>query len=525
LLKTNHMKNITRHSISFLIFFTAISCSQVKDERLAYSPGDGTEKYFEASLKPFYHGVASGDPLPDRIIIWTRITPDYAGPAEVNWEMAKDADFREIVNKGRLTTDSTDYYTVKVDVDGLMPGTFYYYRFRTGGDTSLVGRTKTAPDKAAGELRFAVVSCANYEGGYFNAYGKIAERNDLDAVIHLGDYIYEYERHRYHTEGVDRRHLPAGEIISLSEYRTRYAQYRLDPNLRKAHQQHPFIAVYDDHEIANDTYVSGAQNHQPEEEGPFKQRKRNALTAYHEWMPIRERKDNRIYRQFSFGNIASLIMLDERLEGRSEQLDSSSHADFKSSERSMLGQEQLTWFKGQLKSSDAIWKIIGNQVIFSPLDPGPAYSDKNMDSWDGYPAEREDIMEFIKENEVENVVFITGDTHSSWAFEVTRDPENAEGAIAVEFGTTSISSGNFDEYEGNQADSARILEEKILDRELNRHLHYVNITEHGYLLLTLNPRSAKAEWYYVGTIREPSAEARLAKTFTVERGSNKLTIQ
>ncbi len=479
---------------------------------------------FQDDLFPFYHGVASGDPLPDGIVIWTRVSPRRAQPqVMVEWEVALDNSFQTIVQSGQFVTDSGRDYTVKIDVTGLAQGTKYFYRFRALNRYSAVGRTKTAAQDAS-ELNFAVVSCSNYEWGYFNAYGNLAEQDNLDAIIHLGDYIYEYGPGYYGDTTIGRFNLPAREIISLQDYRTRYSLYRLDPDLREAHGAHPFINIWDDHEIANNSYTTGAENHQ-DNEGSYQSRKEAAVKAYYEWLPIREGGEH--YRKFEFGDLAELIMLDERLEGRTRPLDSLSDPTLLDESRSMLGEKQLSWFMERLKSSNSRWKVIGNQVIFSYLNWGyePSFT-INLDSWDGYPVEQRKIADFIAK-EVEDVIFITGDTHSSWAFEVTIDPQEAyranadKGGIAVEFGTTSINSANADER--SHPDSVRAHEQFIQQASMNPHLKYANLRDHGYLLLSLSEEEALASWYFVTTLREKNRETTLGKQLKVPAGLAKLS--
>jgi alkaline phosphatase D len=388
----------------------------------------------------------------------------------------------------------------------------------------MVGRTKTAPAGDPTEVRFAVVSCNNYQGGFFTAFARIAERDSLDAVVHLGDYIYEYGG----DTTIARFHKPTHEIVTLEDYRIRYAQYRLDKDLVHAHQQHPFITIWDDHEIANNSYKEGAQNHQPDEEGNYEARKQAARQAYFEWMPVREQAGGQLYRSFSFGDLASLIMLDERLEGRSAPAESIDDPAYQSEERDMLGEEQFNWLSSQLKDTSTQWKVIGNQVIFSDLDISGAFPERarNLDAWDGYPAAKQRVVDVISSNNLEDVIFLTGDTHTSWAFEVAPEPTVAgnydmntgEGAIAIEFGTPSISSSNYDER--MPLDSARMIAGKYMDVAFNPHLKYVDLTGHGYLLLTLDTEKAVAEWYYVGDISRPGTEEELAKALKVEEGTH-----
>lgn len=514
-----------KYSVSLgLVILLFSSCESLKQQEKQPVATSGIEQLYNSELKPFYHGVASGDPLSDRVILWTRVTPENNEKnISVLWEIAADEEFQSVVNSGNAETGPDHDYTVKVDALNLQPDTRYFYRFKASGSISPVGKTRTAPKGVTDSLKFAVASCSNYEWGYFNAYKNIAERNDLDAVIHLGDYIYEYPAGGYGDTTIGRKHLPPHEIISLDDYRLRYSQYRLDPDLRAAHQNHPWITIWDDHEIANDSYKEGAQNHQPGE-GDYDERKAAAKKAYYEWLPVRTSAE--LHRTFSYGSLADLIMLDERLAGRTAPADSVMQPDFDSEERTMLGKEQMEWFLNELETSDATWKIIGNQVIYSYLNWGHETFNINLDSWDGYPADQQKVANFIKGNETENVVFITGDTHSAFAFEVTvnpfsdYDPISGQGAFAVEFGTTSISSSNSDER--FPVDSVLLHEKKITNTPVNPHLKYANLRDHGYMILTLRPDMATAAWYFVDTLKKPSSEEKKGKTVSVKEGTHQL---
>ncbi len=312
------------------------------------------DDYFDANLAPFYHGVASGDPLEDGIIIWTRVTTNDAS-VPVRWSIATDSKMTQIVKQGQVITNQDKDYTVKIDVKDLNAFTTYYYQFEALGIQSIIGKTRTAPAKEdhVNNLRFAVVSCSNYQNGYFNAYNQIASRSDIDAVIHLGDYIYEYESGGYgYSDEIGRGHLPENEIITLDDYRVRYSYYRLDPMLRNVHQQHPFINIWDDHEFANDANKYGAQNHSPETEGSWEVRKNNAHKAYFEWMPVRANtiEQYRLYRTISYGKLMDLIMLDTRIEGRDTQVNSSknlisaaaSNTEFKQYAKNVIAKKDLT---------------------------------------------------------------------------------------------------------------------------------------------------------------------------------------
>ena len=248
-------------SLSFVLLIFCCSCQELPK----HNEPEQLSNEFHVELKPFYHGVASGDPLKDRVIIWTRVTPDKAAEVSVSWQISEEADFKSIANEGEVSTDSLRDYTVKVDAYGLKPGTKYYYQFEALGQKSIIGETATLPEQTD-SLNLAVVSCSNYEFGYFTAYEKIAAQSDIFAVLHLGDYIYELGTGAYgDTASYKRYNYPPYEIVSLSDYRNRYSQYRLDEDLRLVHQKKPFIAVWDDHEIANNSYKTGAQNHQPDD--------------------------------------------------------------------------------------------------------------------------------------------------------------------------------------------------------------------------------------------------------------------
>ena len=511
-----------------------------------YSTGISSQESpmsFIPEWAPFYHGVASGDPLEDRVVIWTRVTPEAAGnqSIEVSWQVASDVNLENVVASGTYTTDESRDFTVKVDVMGLQAATTYYYVFSAFGKNSLVGKTKTTPtDDQVDHLKFGVVSCSNYQAGYFNAYQKLAERTDLDAVIHLGDYIYEYANGIYGDSALFAVRLlePVGEAISLADYRTRYSTYRLDTSLIRIHQQHPFITVWDDHESANDSYTDGAQNHDENTEGEWETRKAAAKQAYFEWIPIRENEDQQVYRKISYGQLMDLILLDTRLEGREEQLVSARDSSLFDTSRTLLGREQKNWLFNQLANSSARWKVIGQQVLFSELNVGFAALQDNsldyygfeslfLDIWDGYPAERSQIIQFLIDNQIDNTVILTGDFHTALAFDVVDhpvditfretpfvgeaayyspanyDPATGEGAVAVEFATPSVTSANFDERFDSETTQTlqNLINEDIIVSILdfgnpNPHMKYVNLAQHGYYILDVKADSVQADWFF-----------------------------
>ena len=334
----------------------------------------------------FDYGVASFDPTDSQIILWTRVTPaTETAKVTLTYQLAIDSAFSTVVKTEMVDAAAADDFTVSIDISGLASNTKYFYRFTITNTAimSLIGETKTLPKGAElAEVKLAVCSCSNYPYGLFNVYGAMAN-SEADVVMHLGDYIYEYGQGQYGTNPttatLGRAHLPANEIISLTDYRTRYKQYRSDPQLQLAHQKKPFICVWDDHELANDAYKAGAQNHNPGE-GDFSVRKANALKAYHEYIGVRTQVDAKIYRTFAFGNILDLHMLDTRIIGRDKQLSYATYSnssgqldaaafqkDWLGPKRTILGSEQLGWLAGVIGAGKATWQVLGQQVLMGKM--------------------------------------------------------------------------------------------------------------------------------------------------------------
>ncbi|MEQ8860738.1 MAG: alkaline phosphatase D family protein [Pseudomonadales bacterium] len=480
---------------------------------------------------PFQHGIASGDPLSDRVILWTRVTVASSGPVPVRWEIASDPDFRRIVDQGVVTALPVRDHTVKVDAMGLEPARTYYYRFNAAGAASPTGRTRTLPDGVVSRTRIAVASCSNLPFGYFSAYRHIAARGDVDLVLHLGDYFYEYAPKVYGDgSALGRVHEPPREVVTLADYRIRHAQYKRDPDLQEAHRQHPWICVWDDHESANNSWRDGAENHNPElGEGSWTDRRAAAVRAYHEWLPIREQPGAagaHIYRSFRLGDLAHVIMLDTRLHGRTRQLeDRSDQAGLNDPARTILGLDQQAWLAEELRASVRLgsrWRLLGQQLMFAQLIAEDGLL-LNVDQWDGYPDSRRRILDQLEAERIDDTVVLTGDIHTAWAMDVSRDPLGAgydrasgRGSLAVEMVTTSVTSpgpdGSPEELIAREATIVR-------DRP---HIHYVNLRQHGYLLLDLDHRRAQGEWWYVDSLDDRSAGEAFGVAFATESGSNHL---
>ncbi len=549
------------------------------------------ESTLNQALKPFYHGVASGDPLADRVILWTRITPERDTTLLVRYELALDTSFSRIVKSGEVRTNAERDYTVKLDVTGLEADKTYYYRFIGLGQRSIIGRTKTLPaDTAQNQhVRVVIMSCSSYPHGFFNAYSRIAERNDLDVVLHLGDYIYEYNASETSYGGesgkkLGRVSMPTNEIVSLADYRSRYSQYRLDPDLMRLHQQHPMVHIWDDHESTNDSYIDGAENHTPATEGPWAIRKAISKRVVYEWMPTRENADTLIRRRFSVGRLVDVFMLDTRLEAREAQISPITSESEKakrdslinSPTRTLLGKAQYDWLTSGVKNSRATWKLLGNQVMFSPISvrgfdanfiskysvwlmPFATQLRETLedafygDVWSNYPRERRRFMQFCSDNAIKNLVIGTGDFHTAFALETRLLADSSGGAIpnmAVEFMSPSITSGNFDEnlYGGfrnfffNQlrnflphsaayfhavaiaqaATPTSLTALTDLLNEQNSFMKFQNLTDHGYTLLDFRSDRMQGDYWFVDTILARSSKERFGAGFVTRSGESAL---
>ena len=508
----------------------------------------------------FAHGVASGDPMQDRVIIWTRLTHQADVGFDIDWEVARDAAFAQVVASGKAPVRHESAFTVKVDVKGLKPGTAYFYRFRWGDLVSPVGRTRTLPAGATKDAVIAVASCSLYPNGYFNAYQAIADLERVDVVLHLGDYFYEYGGDK--SYGMDspvasqRPHDPPHEVVTLADYRRRHAQYKTDPALQAAHARAPWILAWDDHETANDSYAGGAQNHQPAVEGDWSARKATALKAYYEWMPIREPGAGKTLaeagaRSFRIGDLAQIVMLETRLTARDRQLvydrdlpEVDGKRDIEGfrkkladPSRRMMGPAQEAWFAGELSGSvkaGHAWQVVGSGVVMGrlmmpligrditaaevaalPEDArkrverwqaiaalGLPYG---LDMWDGYPVDRERVYEMMTAAKARPIV-VSGDSHAFWVNELS----NAGGKrVAVEFGGTSITSPGADDVMGGFKIGpafAKASPEVVHNDQGSK----------GFVLLTLSHTEALGDLVAVSTITDKAFTSRTVKSFKVK---------
>ncbi len=525
----------------------------------------------QAAQVRFEHGVASGDPLSDRVILWSRVTPPtgHAAPVMVQWRVF-DAATDQLVANGSIQTGRERDYTIKIDVTGLKPATDYRFQFFAGEVASPVGRTRTLAADGVRPVNLAVVSCQLYPGGLFNAYEAIAAMPELDAVVHLGDYIYEYgasdsDYGMATGPRLNRIPEPAHEILSLSDYRIRHAQYKSDADLQAAHARAPFICVWDDHETANDAWLHGAENHHPDSEGAFADRKANALKAYYEWMPIREAAAGKlpeaINRSFHFGDLASLMMVETRLTGRTKALAYESDLTAKDGPdgepvldleafaalrndpaRGLMSGEQHDWLRSELKASKAggkRWQVLGNQVVMARVQ-GPdvsklmtpdqvaglmaqipqGFRDQfeqalflfkmgmpfNLDAWDGYPADRERLYADFAEADVQPIV-LSGDSHAFWV----NDLKDASGQkCAVEFGTAAVSSPSIADVLGGFPLGQALM-------QANDEVVFCDQSAKGFVHLTLHPEHVEARLMKVSTIMAKPFETTVLAGYRVEK--------
>ena len=501
------------------------------------------------NIYSFNHGVASGDPLEDRVILWTRVTPQQAGPVETILEISENENFSKIAHSTKLQTSSLSDYTVKYDFLAKQycdSDKGFFYRFRAGSSISEIGKSKTF-SKNTESVKIGVFSCSNFPAGYFNAYQAAAEKNDLDLWLHLGDYLYEYPMGGYATDNAEklgRTPSPTHEMITLSDYRLRHAQYKLDHGSKALHKHAPLIAVWDDHEFSNDAWKRGAENHSEDgSEGDFYARRSAAIKAYYEWMPIREQQNKRkIFREFKIGKLIHLIMLDTRQYGRDKQIQPKDYLsksgfnqakfynDLNSQNRELLGVEQLSWIEDSILKSNAAWTIFGQQVLMAKLkfpdiskmlktEEIPDFLKpylkflglgipSNLDAWDGYPAARNKLYQLMK-NAKKKFISLAGDTHNSWVSEL----ENQSGKkVGIELGAPSVTSPGI-------TDVLNLDENKFVDSivKINKELQWMEPSNRGYLFLDCMENKIIASFNYIKELNKINSEIGSSQSFIIYR--------
>jgi len=504
----------------------------------------------------FTHGVASGEPSATTVLLWTRYAA--ANDTVLTAEISSAADFSGVVTGGPVDARGEADHCAKFTATGLMPGRWYYYRFvAPDGTVSVTGRTRTLPDDPANSFTLGLFSCSNLPFGYFNAYGHAAARGDIDLVVHVGDYLYEYPIGDYPSvrQMVPGRMIaPDHETVALADYRLRYAAYRSDPDLQRLHQIYPAISQWDDHELTNDAWMGGAQNHQPDTEGEWSVRKAVAERVYHEWMPVSDAR----WRSYQIGDLATLFLPETRISGRSQpfELDAIvagadnraavlkrfAESGWRSADQQLLGAEQEAWLTGGIAASvrgKTRWQLCAQQVImgstyFPPEAKGwfpesaPTYVRRrvetaqiaaeaglplNMDAWDGYPAARERLLKAVQAVESDFVV-LSGDSHNGWAYNLDQDGR----AAGVEFAGHSVTSPGF-ESNTLASESARV----AALRGSSPQLAWANTEARGYMSVRLTPDAVRGEWHFLDTIRARSLAMKGNHAMTVKRGAQRFS--
>ncbi len=470
----------------------------------------------------FQYGVASGDPGTNGVLLWTHISvKDSTKIADIKLEVATDSFFQNIVQSKKTKALPKNDHCIKEWVDDLLPGTNYFYRFKNKNETSPVGRTQTLPRKTD-TVRLAIVNCSKYEGGFFNVYDAVSKMEGLNGVVHLGDYIYEdgggQKPYLPIIKKTGRKHKPSHELVTLNDYRTRYKQHRNDTMLQRLHHRYPMINIWDDHEIANDSWKGGVKGSIGDKQGngnsdKWKQRVKNAIKAYGEWIPINKNPKESIYRSFQFGNLLNLNMLDTRACCRTKQAISKKKLDSIAPHSSLLGDEQLDWLKSSITQTNTIWNLIGNQVLVARKYLGKNNDYIELDQWTGYPKDRSKFLDFISKHTEDNIIITTGNVHNAFHFELLGDENEKKGKlIAHEFAPGSISSGNTGvkkTVEERKQDSIDLIQK-------NPHLKWFDLIKHSFIVMEFTKDKAQIDFYQVSTVYNTKYTLKKAYSFSVK---------
>ncbi len=510
--------------------------------------------------KGFTHGIASGEPSQGSVLLWTRYVGN--GNVKLTAEISNSPDFAGVIIGGEVDALVDRDHIAKITVQGLDPNHWYFYRFiAPDGSKSAVGRTRTLPEGPTPKFTIGVVGCSNLPFGYFNAYAHAAQNAELDLMVHTGDYLYEYPAGTYPSkeQALPGRKLnPVTEMVHLADYRLRYAAYRSDPDLQRIHQVLPMIAMWDDHEFANDAYKDGAENHDSSE-GDWETRKRVAERVYREWMPVGDMEyGNSRWSEYQIGDLATIFMTESRIGARNEPVDlvaalrgqqdiQKALETFRDDvwqdpDREMIGREQEAWLASGMQKSKASgtkWQVWSQQCVMGELklpqeainwvaDDAPAFAKQrlavgamaakiglpiNFDSWDGYPQARERALSVAQQADADLIV-LSGDSHNAWAFDLV----TSDGAAGVEFGGHSVTSPGIESYlTGANPDVAA-----TALTETNPQLQWADTAHRGYMTVTLTPERATSTWHFLDTIRAKSIAMMGSKSQTVLRGTNRL---
>lgn len=511
-------------------------------------PGGAAMAQALLGLTGFTHNVASGEPGPNSVLLWTRYVNPTGGPSKVRVEISESRDFAKIAGGGQMITGPWRDHTVKITVDNLAPGKWHWFRFiAPDGSMSPVGRTKTLPVGKASKFNIAIFSCSNLGFGEFNAYGHAAAREDIDLVLHMGDYIYEYGRGGYDGGAkFAARIFPADEILTLADYRLRYASYRSDPQLQALHANFPMIPNTDDHEGANDSWEGGAQNHTPDE-GDWNARRNAAMQVWREWLPVGEQP----WKEYPIGDLATYYRTDTRMVARSKPNfhgdlmrsadPAKAFADFRDGAwrdpaMTMFGTEQESWLFGAIARNKGTWAVLGTGTNmgynFTPeeaknwfpkdapertknfvrqgIAAAKAGLPYNLDNWGGYPVARSRVLAAAQRADA-NLVVVTGDSHNGWAFDLPEDGKPA----GVEFGGHSVSSPGFESATVG-VDPAVIA--RNLQEASKQELRWVDTSNRGYMHLSLTPQAATNEWVFMQTVKDVSLETKAGHRMKVRPG-------
>ncbi|WP_430428190.1 alkaline phosphatase D family protein [Parasphingorhabdus sp.] len=512
------------------------------------------------NAKGFTHGVASGEPSQNSVLLWTRFVGSE--DSKLIAEIADNAEFTAAKIAGEIEATAERDFTAKIVVEGLNPNQWYFFRFiGPDGSKSMTGRTRTLPQGPTQKFNIGVVGCSNMPFGYFNAYAHAAQNADLDLIIHTGDYLYEYPVGTYPSKEqtlAGRVIDPKHEMVQLADYRLRYAAYRSDPDLQRIHQVLPMIPSWDDHEFANDAYKDGAENHDPSE-GDWALRKRVAERVYREWMPVQDMEfGSPRWREYQIGDLATLFFTESRIGGRDKPLDLAAAIKGQSDvtaalstfrddvwqdpSHSMLGKVQEMWLAdrfGKSKASGTKWQVWSQQCVMGELilpqdaknwvpDDAPPIAQArvavgalaakiglpiNFDSWDGYPQARARSLTAAQQAEADLIV-LSGDSHNAWAF----DLETQDGAAGVEFAGHSVSSPGFEAY--TKGVNPDVVAQAVT--ETNSQLQWADTQHRGYMTVALTPDKAVSTWHFLDSIRKKSIAMVGSKSQTVLRGANQL---